>query len=154
MHKIMAHLFYSNTWTPLKGIRVEVYQIAAGSYYCEKTFFKTGGPDFNREASKFKLDPRLKQARLTTNMFTSFAPNKKNINENEEIFYTSKDLSEVLKLNMLDLQSAFPNNRRPLAVRNYELNSPLTSFMTCIIIEFAIVQIMVQVQTNSNWSDK
>ena len=87
-------------------------------------------------------------------MFTSFAPNKKNINENEEIFYTSKDLSEVLKLNMLDLQSAFPNNRRPLAVRNYELNSPLTSFMTCIIIEFAIVQIMVQVQTNSNWSDK
>lgn len=87
-------------------------------------------------------------------MFTSFAPNKKNTNENEEIFYTSKDLSEVLKLNMLDLQSAFPNNRRPLAVRNYELNSPLISFMTCIIIEFAIVQIMVQVQTNSNWSDK
>lgn len=33
MHKIMAHLFYPNTWTPLKGIRVEVYQIAAGSYY-------------------------------------------------------------------------------------------------------------------------
>lgn len=32
-HKIMAHLFYSNTWTPLKDIHVEVYQNAAGSYY-------------------------------------------------------------------------------------------------------------------------
>lgn len=32
-HKLMAHLFYSNTWTPLKDIHVEVYQNAAGSYY-------------------------------------------------------------------------------------------------------------------------
>ena len=120
-------------------------------FNCEKTFFKTRGPDFNREASKFKLDPRLKQARLTTNMFTSFTQNKKKIPTTTRKFSTHRKIYlKFLKLKMSDLQSAFPNNRRPLAVCNYKLNSPVTSFMTCIIIEFAVVQIMVQVQTNSN----